>query len=112
MKKALLTGLLTLSLFSTPLMALAYPTHMPCHPRRDQVNRRLDRQGWRINQGVRNGKLTTQQAQQLHQEDRSIHQQEVQDWKANGGYITKQQQRQLNQEENQTSTQIYQEKHP
>ena len=46
------------------------------HPRRNEVNTRIDNQRERINQGVKNGTLTQQQAQQLRANDRAIKQQE------------------------------------
>jgi hypothetical protein len=81
------------------------------HPRRAEVNQRLDNQRERINEGERSGKLTHEQAQQLHQDDRNIRQQEREMAAQNGGHITKTEQRALNQEENQESRKIYQEKH-
>jgi hypothetical protein len=82
------------------------------HPRRAEVNSRLNNQNRRIKDGVEDGKLTKAQAQQLHQEDHSVRQQERAMAAQNGGHITKTEQRQLNQEENQVSKQIYEEKHP
>jgi F0F1-type ATP synthase membrane subunit b/b' len=82
------------------------------HPRRAQVNKRLDNQNARVNQGVKNGTLTQGQAKQLHKEDKAIRSEERADAAANGGHITKQQQRQINRQENQVSKQIYQQKHP
>jgi hypothetical protein len=82
------------------------------HPRRAQVNGRLDNQNKRIDQGERNGTLSKGQARQLHQEDRGIRKEERRDARQNGGHITKQQQRQLNRQENAESRQIHQEKHP
>ena len=64
------------------------------HPRRTEVNKRLNNQNRRIQQGVKSGELNKGQAKQLHQEDKSIRKQERQDAAANGGHITKQQQRQ------------------
>lgn len=113
-KKLVAAGLLFSALVS-PLAALAgpAPTHMPNHPRRDQVNRRENRQLGRINQGVRSGKLSQSQAQQLRGNERALQAQKNADYKANGGrHLTRQQQRSLNQQENQSSQQIYQEKHP
>jgi hypothetical protein len=81
------------------------------HPRRAQVNSRLNRQNRRINEGVATGKLSRKQARQLHAEDRAIRQQERAMAAQNGGHITKAEQRQLNREENQVSKQIYEEKH-
>jgi len=82
------------------------------HPRRNEVNKRVKNQRKRINQDVKSGKLTTQQAQQLKANDAAIKQQEHADVKANGGYITKGEQKQLNQEENANSKMIYDEAHP
>src|SRR5580698_5988812 len=68
------------------------------HPRRNEVNKRVKNQRARINQGVKNGTLTTQQAQQLKANENAIKAQEHADVKANGGYLTKPEQKQLNQE--------------
>jgi hypothetical protein len=81
------------------------------HPRRNEVNTRIDNQRERINQGVKNGTLTKQEAQQLRANDRAIKQQEHADVKANGGHLTPAEQKQLNQEENANSTLIRDEKH-
>ena len=81
------------------------------HPRRTQVNKRLNKQNKRIKQGVKSGKLTKQQAGQLHKEDRQIRQEERDMASQNGGHITKQEQKTLNQQENAASKQIYNEKH-
>jgi len=82
------------------------------HPRRDEVNTRVGDQRARIDQGVHNGTLSQQQANQLRSNDRAIKQQEHAEVRANGGYLTKGQQHQLNQEENANSAAIYNEKHP
>ena len=94
-----------------------FPTHagettwQKNHPRRAEVNQRLANQNKRINQGVKNGTLTKDQATQLHKEDRQIRQEERDMASQNGGHITKQEQRTLNQQENKVSRQIYDEKH-
>jgi hypothetical protein len=82
------------------------------HPRRYEVNTRVDNQRERIDQGLKNGKLTGQEAQQLRANDRAIKQQEHADVKANGGYLTRTEQKQINQEENANSKRIQDEKHP
>jgi len=82
------------------------------HPRRNEVNTRVGDQRARINQGVRSGELTRQQAHQLRTDDRAIKQQEHAEVRANGGYLTKGQQHQLNREENANSAAIYGDKHP
>jgi hypothetical protein len=81
------------------------------HPRRAQVNRRERRQQGRIAQGVRSGRVSPQEAAKLEQQEAGIKQQERAEVQANGGYLTKGQQGQLNRELNQTSGQIYEDKH-
>ena len=82
------------------------------HPRRNEVNTRVNNQRERIDQGLKNGTLDKQQAQQLRANDRAIKQQEHADVKANGGYLTGGEQKQINQEENANSQMIRDEKHP
>jgi hypothetical protein len=82
------------------------------HPRRNEVNQRVDNQRARINEGVRDGKLSPQQAAQLRANDRAIKQQEHAEVRANGGHLTPGEQKQLNQEENANSQMIRAEKHP
>jgi hypothetical protein len=76
------------------------------HPRRDQVNDRLQNQNRRINQEYREGEITRGQANRLHQEDRAIRQEERTMSGFNGGHITPAEQRSLNQQENAVSGQI------
>ena len=81
------------------------------HPRRAQVNRRERRQQGRIGQGVKNGKLSPREGAKLERQEGRIKRQERAEVKANGGHLTKGEQRQLNQELNQTSREIYRDKH-
>jgi hypothetical protein len=76
------------------------------HPRRDQVNDRLQNQNRRINQEYREGEITRGQARQLHREDRSIRHEERTMAGFNNGHITRSEQRSLNQQENAVSRQI------
>ncbi|RDD82664.1 hypothetical protein DVJ77_06325 [Dyella tabacisoli] len=76
------------------------------HPRREQVNNRLQNQNKRIHQEVKEGDLTKAQAASLHKDDRQIRQEERDMASQNHGHITKQEQRTLNQQENQASKQI------
>src|SRR5579884_3409516 len=69
------------------------------HPRRDQVNNRLENQNRRINQELKEGEITKQQARTLHREDRAIRQEERDMARFNNGHITKQEQRILNRQE-------------
>jgi hypothetical protein len=81
------------------------------HPGRVEVNHRLRRQDRRINQGMRRGQLNGAEARQLHQEDRSIRNQERTDAAGDNGHLTGAEHRQINQEENAESRQIYQDRH-
>jgi hypothetical protein len=76
------------------------------HPRREQVNDRLQNQNRRINRELKEGDITQRQANQLHREDRQIRQEERDMASQNGGHITKSEQGTLNQQENHVSGQI------
>ena len=76
------------------------------HPRRAEVNARLDRQNARIHREVKSGEMTRQQAAALHHEDHQIRQEERLMASQKGGHITKAEQHALNQQENAVSKQI------
>jgi hypothetical protein len=76
------------------------------HPRRDQVNDRLENQNRRINQEYREGEITRGQAIQLHHEDHAIRQEERTMSRFDDGHITPAEQRALNQQEDVVSRQI------
>ena len=82
------------------------------HPRRVEVNKRLENQNKRIAQGEKNGKLTPGQAQQLHKEDHAIRKEEQHMAAKDGGHLTKKDQAKLNRQENRVSKQIHHEKKP
>lgn len=105
--------LATLALLGLTVTATADETKwQKNHPRRAEVNKRLENQDKRINEGVKDGTLSKQQARQLHKEDHQIRKEERSMASQNGGHITKQEKRTLNQQENQVSKQIHDEKHP
>jgi hypothetical protein len=76
------------------------------HPRRAEVNGRLNNQFRRIRTERRDGELTGRRAAYLHAEDRGIRAQERFDASRDGGHITRAEQAQMNHEENRTSRQI------
>jgi hypothetical protein len=86
--------------------AMADTPWQKAHPRREQVNNRLNRQNARIHHEVKEGELTHQQAAQLHKQDYQIRQEERDMASQNGGHITKQEQQTLNQQENHVSQEI------
>jgi len=76
------------------------------HPRREQVNQRLDNQNKRINKEVKEGDLTKKQANALHKDDKQIRKEERAMASQNKGHITKGEQKVLNQQENGVSNKI------
>jgi hypothetical protein len=76
------------------------------HPRRAEVNARLENQRDRITQERKEGELTKAQAHDLRTEDKGVRAQERYDTSENGGHITKTEQARLNREENGVSQQI------
>jgi len=76
------------------------------HPRRTEVNGRLNNQNQRIKTERKEGEITKSQAAKLHKEDHQIRKEERAMASQNGGHITKQEQHTLNQQENAVSRQI------
>jgi hypothetical protein len=112
-KSLVLAGLLSLfaaSTFAQGASAPVTPHHETKweknHPRRDQVNDRLEQQNRRIKTEVAEGEMSKAKAAKLHTEDRQIRQEERDMAAQNGGHITKAEQKVLNQQENQVSRQI------
>ena len=97
---AILTGLVVTG------SAMAETKFERSHPRRDQVNDRLQKQNHRINHELRSGEITGQQARHLHNEDRHIRREQQHMAAEQGGMITRQEQGRLNQQENRVSAQI------
>jgi hypothetical protein len=102
---------IAITLLSLGLVTAAAPfanaeTWDQAHPRRAEVNARLDNQNRRINEERREGEITRNQARALHAEDRTIRNEERFMARQNGGHITRAEQRALNQQENSVSRQI------
>jgi len=76
------------------------------HPRRAEVNSRLENQNRRIDKERKGGEITKGQAQELHHQDHQIREEERDMASQNGGHITKQEQKTLNQQENAVNRQI------
>jgi hypothetical protein len=76
------------------------------HPRRAEVNARLNNQNRRINNELKSGQISQSQANALHHEDHQIRQEERDMASQNGGHITKAEQGVLNQQENKVSNEI------
>lgn len=76
------------------------------HPRRAEVNQRLANQDKRINNEVKEGEMSKDEAAKLHREDRHIRKEERAMAAEHGGHITKKEQEKLNHQENKVSQQI------
>jgi hypothetical protein len=81
------------------------------HPRRAEVNARLENQHDRISAGLHDDQLTRGQARTLARDDRHIRTEERDMASLDDGHITKADQHALNQQENTVSRDIYDERH-
>jgi hypothetical protein len=77
------------------------------HPRRSEVNRRLNNQDRRIDRKVKNGYMSKRQAHYLHHRDHQIRREERRMASRHGGHITKHEQNRLNRQENHMSRRIH-----
>lgn len=112
--KALSTALAVVILAAQVALAApanANPTHLPGHPRVNQVNRRIRTQQARIVEGVRQGHITPRQARQLARERFGIKREERAMRRADHGRLTRADQRVLNRGLSGRSRQIYRERH-
>jgi len=80
-------------------------------PRVKEVNQRTRNQQKRIGEGLESGKISAGEAAKLEKQEAAIKRQERADRAAHNGHLTKAEQRDLNHELNQTSKEIYQDKH-
>lgn len=106
MNKPLIAGLVTCMMTWGATGAMAESAWEQEHPRRAEVNARLNNQNKRIRDQVKEGELTKAQAAKLHRQDRQVRKEERMMSSQNGGHITKQEQRALNRQENAISKKI------
>jgi hypothetical protein len=103
---AALAALLALSSASNAIAATHHWQHK--HPRRAEVNARLNHQDKRIHQERKAGEISPAKAKTLHREDRSVRANERAMAVADKGHIAKPEQRALNQQENGVGKQLSQ----
>jgi len=84
----------------------------PGHPRVNQVNRREARQQQRMGNGMKSGKLNSQQAANLEKRESSVQNREQKDMAAHDGHLTKAEQKGINRQQDRISKSIYKDKHP
>jgi hypothetical protein len=92
--------------FGTIASASADTVWQSNHPRREEVNNRLNNLNHRIATERAEGEISGNQARALHREDRTVRAQERFDARFDHGHVTKVEQRALNQDENGISRQI------
>ena len=83
----------------------------PGHPRVNEVSQREKFQQQRINQGVKSGALTPEEAAILEKDEAKIQNEEAKDFAKNNGHLTPAEQRRLNVEQNRESHRINKGKH-
>ena len=83
----------------------------PGHPRVNQVNGREENQQQRIGNGIKSGKLNSQQAANLEKRESSVQNREKRDMAAHNGHLTKAEQKGINRQQNRISKSIYDDKH-
>ena len=105
-RKAITVLLVSVTLAGIATSASAETTWAQNHPRRDQVNDRLENQDRRINREYREGEISGWQARRLHQEDHTIRNEERAMAGFDHGHITRSDERALNSQENAVSGQI------
>jgi hypothetical protein len=106
-KKTFLTAALGMFLsFGVIASASADTMWQRHHPRREEVNNRLNNLNHRIGVERAEGEISAKQAHHLRAEDRTLRAQERFDAGFNDGHITRAEQRALNQDENGLSRQI------
>ena len=76
------------------------------HPRRKEVNNRLENQNDRIDKEKKEGDLTKSQAKTLHADDHKIRKEERLAASQNHGHISKAEKKALNQQENAVSKKV------
>ena len=106
LKTATALALVTAFAAGMTTSAAADTTWQQNHPRREQVNNRINNQNARIHNEVKEGELSKSQAAQLHKDDHQIRSEERAMASQNNGHITRQEQKALNQQENRLSNKI------
>jgi hypothetical protein len=77
------------------------------HPRRAEVNQRLNNQDRRIDSKVARGQMSRHEAHNIHSHDRAIRGEERRMAYRHDGHITKHEQNRLNRQENHLSRRIH-----
>ncbi len=99
-------AIVALGFISTSVFAQDKANLDKTHPRRAQVNSRLQNQNARTGNKVADGKMSKAEGAKIHAQDHAIRKEEKRDAAANGGHITKAEQKHINHQENHVSREI------
>lgn len=106
LRTALTAAAVTVSLACLAAPAMADTPWQAQHPRRAQINARLEHQDARIDQELRTGQITPARAARLHAADQRIRAEERQMAAMHGGHLSDREQARLNAEEDRVSHRI------
>ena len=107
MKKSILFSVALIALLGITTSSFAQDSKWQRqHPRREQVNSRLNNQDRRIHQERKEGEISGAKAARLHQQDHRIRQEERNMASRHNGHITGREQARLNRQENHVSRRI------
>ena len=111
MKTNLLRMMMSVAMFALVAPAFAEGNAAPHVHKGKGIEKRIQRQKRRIEQGVEKGKLTADQAKKLEADVNKVEAEKTADL-ANGQKLSNEQKQKLNQELNDTSKEIRDTKHP
>jgi hypothetical protein len=106
MKSKLLFSALFVAFVGIANISMAQDGFAKNHPRRTEVNQRLQNQNHRIHHEMRNGDISRRQAYHMHQRDHRIRREERKMAFRHNGHITRHEQNRLNRQENHVSRRI------
>jgi len=106
MKSKLLLSAFFIAFLGITNVSMAQDGFAKNHPRRSEVNQRLQNQDHRINHKMRNGNISRRQAYRMHRREHQIRREERRMAYRHGGHITKHDQQHLNRRENHMSRRI------
>jgi len=106
LKKSLILAGVSLVMALGAIDSASASTWSQNHPRRAEVNHRLEHQDMRINREFRHGEIGFHRASMLHREDRFIRHEERFEARFHHGHLTRAEKRALNQQENGVSHRI------
>lgn len=107
MKSKLVFSALFVAFLGIANISMAQDGFTKNHPRRAEVNQRLNNQDRRIDHKVKDGNMSRQRSYNLHREAHQIRREERRMASKHNGHITKHEWNRLNRQENHVSRRIH-----